>query len=1091
MLALNLQHFHTRNRDFAMKLKFSLLLTVLLLFMVSSVKSSHIAGAELVYRCTGGNNYAVQLKLYRDCLNGNTGAGYDNPLELYVFRSSDGSVYDTYFVPAPTWTPEIQPENWNACVATPYNICVQEGTYETTITLPPLAAGYDIGWTRCCRNNVITNFLNPECEGITFLAHVPGSALATCNSMPVFNNTPSVFLCAGETYYFDYSATDADGDSLAYAITTPFTGINSQGLGTGDGGLQPVCGSTLPPQIGPTNPMGPPPYLPVQYAPGHSASNPFGPGSFASINPTTGYLAAFPANNGIYVMCVSVREYRNGNLLSENKRDFQFHVIACMPQGPAPVLTHNLSGLNTNGDTILVLAGRPFCYEFNVLDTQLPSNIEVTPLSVSFGGNGGFPPPYATIQTNGTTPPVQGTICWRPSCDYVGDLVPMIISARDVNDCPNYNIVFDTVWIRVLPPIPAPPILTSSTGSLPMIGDTIVLGVQENFCFNFTLVDTFGGGDLFAQCLLKDTLGNLLGQVQTVTTTFVGDTVFGQVCWETFCNFGRVYMFEIIGRDDYQCPPANLVTDTLYLRIPYPYNPPPLLQTDISQNVTNGDTILANVNEAFCFDIAVLDTAVLAGQGVNFIIDIYDENWIPILNNPYSYSVTGNTDSISGEICWTPRCPSVDQLIKIIVRGEQENACGLRTYDMDTVYVRVDEPFKPKPLISHDLGPNFPGNQQIDVQDDENFCFTFELRDTVTPALLLYDIEVFYANGTPFTGTLPTLTYTTLSDSLLQGTICWTVPCELANQVFEIKMVGRDSFDCRLSNTVYDSVLVAHIENPPGPLTFCNATVADNDASINLTWQATVESDVVGFVVYRKRDDQAAFVAHDTLFSTVATAYSDVIDVQADAHSYCYQMAVLDRCGNTSVVSDQICTILLDAIPVDYTSSLNWTEFVGWGNGPVEYQIWRNSPITNGFGPTFLESVSPNQFSYIDPVVNKARLCYRIIAISDGTGCAEQSQSNEVCVNFPPTLYIPTAFTPNNDGLNDYFSSFGEFVESFTLDIYDRWGKLLFRSQDVSQGWDGNLEGLPVPEGVYVFRVKVKGYNGEEMEKEGSVTLIR
>ena len=75
MLALNLQHFHTRNRDFAMKLKFSLLLTVLLLFMVSSVKSSHIAGAELVYRCTGGNNYAVKLKLYLDCLNWNTGSG--------------------------------------------------------------------------------------------------------------------------------------------------------------------------------------------------------------------------------------------------------------------------------------------------------------------------------------------------------------------------------------------------------------------------------------------------------------------------------------------------------------------------------------------------------------------------------------------------------------------------------------------------------------------------------------------------------------------------------------------------------------------------------------------------------------------------------------------------------------------------------------------------------------------------------------------------------------------------------------------------------------------------------------------------------
>jgi gliding motility-associated-like protein len=1086
-----LQQKTTRYRDHEMKFHIRLFLTLLLLFMVSTIEASHIAGAELVYSCNGNNNYRIRLKLYRDCLNGNQAAGYDDPLELYIFRSSDGSVYDTYFVPAPTSIPEIQPDNWNACVGTPYNICVQEGTYEVTVNLPPNAAGYDIGWTRCCRNNVITNFLNPECEGITFLAHVPGSAAATCNSMPEFNNTPSVFLCAGETYYFDYSATDVDGDSLAYAITTPFTGINSQGLGTGDGGLQPVCGSTLPPQLGPLNPMGPPPYNPVQYAPGHSASNPFGPGSFASINPTTGYLAAYPANNGIYVMCVSVREYRNGILLSENKRDFQFHVIACIPQGPPPILAHDLSGLNTNGDTILVLAGRPFCYDFSVLDTQMPSSIQVTPLSVSFGGNGGFPPPYATIQTNGTVPPVDGSICWRPSCDYVGNVVPMIISARDINDCPNYNIVFDTVWIRVLPPVPAPPVLTTSTGSLPMNGDTIILGVQENFCFNFELVDTFGGGDLVANCYLQDTLGNMLGQVQSVTTTQVGDTIFGEVCWETFCNFGRTYMFVIEGRDDYQCPPANIVRDTIFLRVPLPYNPLPLLQTDISQNPVNGDTILANVNESFCFDIAVLDTAVFAGQGVNFYVNIYDENWVQIINNPYSYSVTGNTDSISGEICWTPNCSNVDELVHLVVIGEQENACGLRTFDLDTIYVRVDEPFKPVPLISHDLGPNFPGNQQIDVSDDENFCFTFELRDTVTPALLIYGIDVFYANGAPFTGALPSLTYTTQSDTLLQGTICWTVPCELANQQFEIKMTGRDSFDCRLSNTVYDSVIISHTENPPAPLTFCNATVTDNDASIVLTWQANVETDVVGFVVYRRRDDQATFVAHDTLFAPLDSVYTDANAVLADEHSYCYQMAVLDRCGNTSPISEQICTVLLDAAPVDYTSSLNWTEFVGWGNGPVEYQIWRSSPITDGFGPTFLESLPPNQFSYVDPVVNKARLCYRIIAISDGTGCADQSQSNEVCVNFPPTLFVPTAFTPNHDGLNDFFSSFGEFVESFRLDIYDRWGKLLFRSENVNEGWDGNLEGLPVPEGVYVYRVKVMGYNGEEMEKEGSVTLIR
>lgn len=1053
------------------------------------LRASHIAGGELTYQCLGGNQYRVTLKFYRDCLNANPGAGFDDPITLYIFRS-DGSVYQTVEILRPNNTPQLIPENWNACVGTPQNFCVEVGSYVTTVTLPPTVGGYDIGWTRCCRNNVITNLSAPECEGMTFLAHVPGSNEATCNSMPTFNNSPSLFLCAGQQYSFDYRATDPDGDSLVYLLTPAFSSLNINGFGTGTGGNQGGCGNILPPTLSATNTMGPPPYLPVLYTTGHSPQNPFGPGSYATINPSTGFLEAFPANVGIYVMVVTVREYRNGILLSENKRDFQFHVIACLPQGPPPVLAHNLSGVNSVGDTIIAMAGQPFCYEFTVNDPQSPSNIEVTPLSVSFGGNGGFPPPYATIVTNGSTPPVTGQICWQPNCAYNGEVVPMIISARDSNDCPNYNIVFDTVWVRVIPPVPAPPTITVNTGTLPMIGDTIVLGVQENFCFDFIIGDTLGGGNLLAQCFLKDTLGNMLGQVHTVTTSQVGDSVYAQVCWETFCNFGRVYMFVMQGTDEYQCPPDNVVRDTIYLRVPYPYNPPPVTTTDVTMNPLVGDTIQANVNEEFCFNLTVIDTAFAAGQGVNFAMQIYDENWLPISNNPYSYTLTGTTDSISGEICWTPRCPNVDHLVYLVVAGDQENACQQHNYSLDTVYVRVSEPFKPKPLISHDLGPNFPGNQQIDVQDDGQFCFTFELRDTVTPAFLSYSIEVFYANGAPFTGTLPTLTFTTNTTDLLQGTICWTVPCDLANQVFEIKMTGRDTLDCRLSNQVFDSVLVSHIENIPSSLTFCNASVGDDDASIVIRFNdPVVESDLRTYLVYRKRDDESAFSLIDSITNLADSTYTDSQALEVDAHSYCYQLAAADRCGNVSPVTAEICTMVLEAQPLDYTSALAWTPFSGWN--AVSYDIWRNSPIDGGFPPTFLVSLPTSTLSHMDNDASNARLCYRVRAISDGSGCADFSQSNEVCVSFPPTLFVPTAFTPNNDGLNDFFSSFGQFAESFSLDIWDRWGKLIFHTNDVTTGWDGTSGSGLAPEGVYVFRARVVGYDGQVMEREGSVTLIR
>ena len=1031
----------------------------------------------------------MRLKLYRDCDGG--GAPFDDPLLLYVFRSSDGQVYDTYEIPVPFNTPDVLPVNWNSCVGTPYDFCLEEGEYTIPLTLPGRVDGYDIAWTRCCRNSIITNLRDPECQGITFLAHVPGTNQAsTCNSMPTFNNTPSIFLCAGQTYYFDYSATDLDGDSLVYRLSTPFGGTNFQGLGTGNS-IVAGCGSSLPPALSNTNPMGAPPYIGVNFAPGVSAQNPFGAGGYATINSATGFLEAFPSNIGVYVVAVSVLEYRNGILLSENKRDFQFHVVACLPQGPPPVLTHDLSGLNTVNDTIIVEAGRQFCYDFTVMDPQTPSNILVTPLSVSFGGNGGFPPPYATITVNGNTPPVTGSICWEPSCDYVGDVVPMIISARDVNDCPNYNIVFDTVWVRILPAVVAPPAVMTNLNVLPFNNDTIILGVQDSFCFQFMVIDTLGTGSLVGECLLQDTAGTMLGQVHTVTTTTVGDTLFGEVCWQTFCNYDRTYMFVVNGIDEFQCPPGNVSSDTVYLRVLSPYNPPPAIDTDIFQNPTSGDTILANVNEEFCFNFEVLDTAVQAGQGVNFNVEIYSQSGALILNTPITYSVFGNPDSINGEICWTPNCENVDELITMIVIGDQENACQLHNYDRDTVYIRVDEPFKPVPLISHDLGPNFPGNTEVTVGDDENFCYTFQLIDTVTPARVIYTIDVFDENGLPFTGNGPVLNFTTQLDSLLEGEICWTVPCDLADQRFLIVMTGRDSFDCRVSNIVYDSVYVSHTENPPSALRFCNASVNTDDASITLDWEASIDSDVFAFVVYRKRDDEAAYTILDSIFSLTQINYVDQNGVDADAHSYCYQVQAVDRCGNSSILSDEICTVLLTAGTDRYTTQAEWTPFMGWNGGFLQYEVFRNAPISGGFGPTLHATTLPGVESYLDTDVNHAKLCYRIATISDGTGCAERAWSNEICVDFPPTLYVPTAFTPNGDDLNEYFSSFGEFVESFQMDIYDRWGKLLFRSRSMQDGWDGKVNGQAAPEGAYIFKIEVRGYDGQVLRRSGSVTLIR
>ena len=90
-------------------------------------------------------------------------------------------------------------------------------------------------------------------------------------------------------------------------------------------------------------------------------------------------------------------------------------------------------------------------------------------------------------------------------------------------------------------------------------------------------------------------------------------------------------------------------------------------------------------------------------------------------------------------------------------------------------------------------------------------------------------------------------------------------------------------------------------------------------------------------------------------------------------------------------------------------------------------------------------------------------------------------------------VYVPSAFTPNNDGLNDVFRAmFGENVIDFKMQVYNRWGEVVFEARDINRGWDGKIKGQNQPNGVYVWIVKYKTVtNSKEQLMKGTVMLIR
>jgi len=91
----------------------------------------------------------------------------------------------------------------------------------------------------------------------------------------------------------------------------------------------------------------------------------------------------------------------------------------------------------------------------------------------------------------------------------------------------------------------------------------------------------------------------------------------------------------------------------------------------------------------------------------------------------------------------------------------------------------------------------------------------------------------------------------------------------------------------------------------------------------------------------------------------------------------------------------------------------------------------------------------------------------------------------ETCGN----VYIPSAFSPNGDGINDIFYIRGN-VNLITFKIYNRWGENVFISRDINHGWDGSFKGVPAPIEVYVYFAIVEE-EGAIKKYKGNITLIR
>lgn len=113
-----------------------------------------------------------------------------------------------------------------------------------------------------------------------------------------------------------------------------------------------------------------------------------------------------------------------------------------------------------------------------------------------------------------------------------------------------------------------------------------------------------------------------------------------------------------------------------------------------------------------------------------------------------------------------------------------------------------------------------------------------------------------------------------------------------------------------------------------------------------------------------------------------------------------------------------------------------------------------------------------------------------IVFVKDKYGCYASDTVNYTFSGC--SLYIPSAFTPDGDNLNNLFNAVGENIEEYELQIFNRWGEFIYGTSQLSGGWDGTYHNAEAPQDVYSYVLKYRGKIREkEIEKYGQVTLVR
>lgn len=234
-------------------------------------------------------------------------------------------------------------------------------------------------------------------------------------------------------------------------------------------------------------------------------------------------------------------------------------------------------------------------------------------------------------------------------------------------------------------------------------------------------------------------------------------------------------------------------------------------------------------------------------------------------------------------------------------------------------------------------------------------------------------------------------------------------------------------------------------------------------------------------------------------WTNCAWAFGDGGTTTGDCNpAYCYTtpgcydvtLTITDAngCIGTTTVPSYVCAY--ENVNAQFTASPQPTDIYNTNLTFTDQST--GSPVTWYWNFGGLDSSGLQNPTYFFPNDNPG--CYDVVLYANNANNCPDSDTLRVCIDPDYVVYFPNAFTPDGDGLNDYFVGVGIGIQKYEMWVFDRWGNLLYYTNDINKPWDGKVQGKSgeiCQEDVYVWKANVVDVFGKKHKFIGHVSLIK